>query len=162
MKYHQSPSLPPKHLPTPPPKPLPILHPQRRCLFIQRVVRIRIGQQLRQQGTHNRHEVVHRCPFLIQHIQTNRTRLKVHIGVIHWVDETDAWGFERVFYRQLNTHFPLIAFVGGVRRAVQHTEEGSVFGGACGNLGIVQGLDVGEAATVGRAGGFVGWHLVGS
>jgi hypothetical protein len=83
-----------------------VLHQQRRSLAIQRIGRIGIAQQLRQEDLEDVDHVVHRRPSLVDHVETDTTRELVDVGVEDAVDKADAGRLVRVLVGELDVDFP--------------------------------------------------------
>jgi hypothetical protein len=83
-----------------------ILHQQRRSLSVQRIRRIGVSQQLRQEDLEDVDHVVHRRPSLVDDVETHAAGQLVDVGVEDAIDKADAWRLVRVLVGELDVDFP--------------------------------------------------------
>jgi hypothetical protein len=83
-----------------------ILHQQRRSLSIQRIRRIGVSQQLRQEDLEDVDHVVHRRPSLVDDVETHAAGQLVDVGMEDAIDKADAWRLVWVLVGKLDVDFP--------------------------------------------------------
>lgn len=106
-------------------------HHQCCCFAIQRIGRIGIAEELRQEDLKDVDHVVHGRPGLVDDVQTDRTRAEIdlsaretgaapqqsnsqliNVGVEDAVDKANAWALVRILVREFDVNFPMTASEG--------------------------------------------------
>lgn len=81
-------------------------HQERSSFTIQRVVGVRVAEQLREEHLEDVDHVEHRRPSLVDHVQAYRSTEFIDIGMEYLVHEPDTGRLEGVLVRQLNVDLP--------------------------------------------------------
>mmetsp|Transcript_9766 Transcript_9766/g.36732 ORF Transcript_9766/g.36732 Transcript_9766/m.36732 type:complete len:218 (+) Transcript_9766:478-1131(+) len=93
-----------------------VSHHNRSSLTIQRVGGVGVPQQLWQEDVENVHEVEHRRPRLVDHVQADRARYLINVWMVHPVGEADGRRLEGIVDREGHVHLPDATHIRSCRR----------------------------------------------